>query len=265
VVVTAPAPSIGGGSYWLPPMSPSGDSDESSGGSRSGSGGGGGGSSGSGGGYSGNSNNNASNAPQAQKIFHNSSLNSTQWATIESMINKILADCIGRKLYDGVDSKMGDNTIKIGYNTALGEQGQFKGNEIVIGSSESNILYHELFHLYQYYAGGFSNFTSRELNYEVEAWYAQYVFTIGQQGYTGSYWERMYTRSDVGASIQKLGDEIRNNGTTSSVALSERINDIKTELSNLKGADGTRPYKNANYSSSYATLQFFLNFASGCL
>jgi hypothetical protein len=178
------------------------------------------------------------------------------------MINKILADCVGQKLYSGVDSKMGSNTIEIVYNSAFGSRGEFRGNKIVIGSYESNILYHELFHLYQYYAGGFSNFTSRELNYEVEAWYVQYLYLSKQPEFSGSKWEKRY-ENKVGDAIRNLKDEIETNGMATT-ELNARINGVATALRNIRDTNGTFPYKNASYDSGYSTLQNFSSLSSGC-
>ena len=138
VVVTAPSTGGNGGYvYWWPSTS------ISSGGS---SGGSGGGNSGGSGGGSGGSNNvsSSNNTPNSKKIFNSSSLTSEQWATVEKMINEILADCIGANLYNGVDSKLGSGTVEIAYNPNLGMGAEFNRitGRITIASFESVSLYH---------------------------------------------------------------------------------------------------------------------------
>ncbi|MDR0712525.1 MAG: hypothetical protein LBF67_09330 [Prevotellaceae bacterium] len=110
VVVTAPAGGgTGGGDGYLWYIPADGvDSGGSSGGNGSNGGGGGGGG---GGGNLGNTGSNV--APNAKKLFESADLTTAQWTKIENMINKIRVDCIGGKLYNMVDSKLGSNTIDI--------------------------------------------------------------------------------------------------------------------------------------------------------
>ena len=54
---------------------------------------------------------------------------------------------------------------------------------------ESNQLFHEMMHAYRAYQETLSSYKGSNLNGEIEAWYAQYLYTSRLPEYPGSKWE----------------------------------------------------------------------------
>ena len=156
---------------------------------------GGGGNSGSTG-SGGDSNDNTSDSdatPKAQAIFRNSNMIDANWRVLENMIEKIIENCMGRNLYNGLLEKMNGGTFIIQFkenaNGAFGPIGE--GIGITLGMQmESNQLFHEMMHAYRSYQETTDSYNSSKLNGEFEAWYAQYLYTSSLPEYENSKWER---------------------------------------------------------------------------
>jgi hypothetical protein len=94
----------------------------------------------------------ASVAPNATKIFRNSNMSLENWKAIERMLKKIMDDCLGLGLYNGLDAALGNNTLTIQFGDANGFSfGDGTAGITLDMSFESNRLFHEMWHVYQAY------------------------------------------------------------------------------------------------------------------
>ena len=148
-------------------------------------------------GDSGGNSSNEDDTPRAKLIFRNSNMTKKNWEIIESMLDKIIENCMGETLYDELANLLDGKTLSIqfneGSNGSFGYQGESTG--ICLGiQMESNQLFHEMMHVYRSYQETTSSYKSSTLNGEIEAWYAQYLYTSNLVEYKGSKWEeRDYT------------------------------------------------------------------------
>lgn len=193
------------------------NSDISGGGNGSIVGGIGGGGSGgeNGGGSTSGSVNPAQMAPKAAGIFRNSHMTEQNWKILENMIDKIMSDCLGEELYNGLKSYLDGKTLTIqfkeGSNGSFGMQGESVG--IALGMQmESNQLLHEMFHAYQAYQNTLAQYNNSLLNNEIEAHYAQYLYISRLPEYAGSKWEKRDIRDVRRKSIKKLSEYIDKKG-----------------------------------------------------
>lgn len=141
----------------------------------------------------GNNNNNTNSSPKAKNIFRNSNMTETNWAALERMLDKIMADCMGEALYYGLAELLGDQTLSIQFNNGTGGSFGPQGESVGIslgGQMESNQLFHEMMHAYRAYQETLSSYNDSMLNGEIEAWYAQYLYTSRLPEYPGSKWEK---------------------------------------------------------------------------
>lgn len=141
----------------------------------------------------GNNNNNTNSSPKAKNIFRNSNMTETNWAALERMLDKIMADCMGEALYYGLAELLGDQMLSIQFNNGTGGSFGPQGESVGIslgGQMESNQLFHEMMHAYRAYQETLSSYNDSMLNGEIEAWYAQYLYTSRLPEYPGSKWEK---------------------------------------------------------------------------
>lgn len=174
-----------------------------------GGGGGGGGS----GGDSGSPENSA--APYAHGIFRNSHMILTNWRAIEKMLDKIMKDCMGKALYNGLKESLKGKTLVIQFNESqdgsFGSQGE--GIGISLGMQmESNQLFHEMMHAYRTFQETLSSYNGSTLNGEIEAWYAQYLYTSRLPEYVGSKWETRDKKDPRRSIIRNLKELIDHKG-----------------------------------------------------
>lgn len=154
-------------------------------------------------------------APKAKKIFRNSSMTETNWAILERMLDKIMKDCMGEALYNGLLNALNGQTLTIQFSN--GTDGLFSGNGttagITLGSQmESNQLFHEMMHAYRAYQETPASYNASNLNGEIEAWYAQYLYTSRLPEYTGSKWEERDYFDPRRIKIKALSRIINNKG-----------------------------------------------------
>lgn len=153
-------------------------------------------------------------APKAKKIFRNSNMIEENWRVIENMLEKIMEDCMGNTLYNGLVEKLNGKTLTIQFNLgqagSFGQQGESVG--ISLGKQESNQLFHEMVHAYQAYNETPTTFVQSRLNREIEAHYAQYLYVRKLPEYEGSKWEEKYATSPRYESAANLKDYIDEKG-----------------------------------------------------
>ena len=153
----------------------------------------------------------ASVAPKAYGIFRNSKMTAENWKVIEKLINKLMEDCMGEELYNGLKGFLKGKRLTIqfkeGANGSFGFQGTSTG--IALGMQiESNQLLHEMFHAYRAYQENPLTYNSSTLNGEIEAWYAQYLYTSKLPEYKGSKWERRDNIDSRRVAIKNLANII---------------------------------------------------------
>jgi hypothetical protein len=118
-----------------------------------------------------------SNSPLSKKLFRNSSISEANWEKIEKMIEKIMADCMGGKLYNALDDAMGSGTLAINLVNASGVGGLFDLSAgIFITGFDSQDLFHEMLHAFQAYQETETSFNNASANREVEAYLAEYMY-----------------------------------------------------------------------------------------
>lgn len=172
--------------------------------------GGGGGSGGSSSGSSGGV------APKAEAIFRNSNMTNTNWQIIERMLEKIVKDCMGENLYNGLKEKLGGKTLAIEFTNSEGPSFFFNGETskitLSIENMESNHLMHEMFHAFQAYQETTNTYVNAKLNLEIEAHYAQYLYVRKLPEYPGSKWSSRYVTDHRHEQIANLELCVLQNG-----------------------------------------------------
>lgn len=169
---------------------------------------------GGGGGYN-PPNNGTSLAPLAKKIFRNSSMTNQNWEALEKMLEKIINNCLGEGLYNGLMDALNGGTLIIQFNNT-GTTSWFNHNTGTISldmTGQSNRLFHEMWHAYQAYQETSETYSQFQMNREIETWYAQYLYLISLPEYQpGSEWHNHYNLSEVGVGIQYLKNYVSPNG-----------------------------------------------------
>jgi hypothetical protein len=113
----------------------------------------------------------------AKNLFRGN-LTSSQWQSVEQMLDKILTDCMSSNLYGGLTTKLGGQTWELEYNPSL-SGAQFTGSKIILNDlNDSYALMHELFHGYQAYGEMVNSFNAATANLEVEAQVAKAMFML---------------------------------------------------------------------------------------
>jgi len=152
----------------------------------------------------------ASVAPKATKIFRNTNLSLENWKILENMLNKIMNDCLGQSLYNGLTSSLKGGTLAIQFGSEY-SFGYGTGG-ITLGGNESNRLFHEMWHAYESYQETYDTYKSNLLNLEIEARYAQYLYVSSLPEYAGSSWEKVWTTNQGRKEIANLKDYIDSYG-----------------------------------------------------
>lgn len=201
-------------------------------------------------------------APLAKAIFRNTYMASTNWQTLEKMIEKLKMNCMGEALYNGLKSLLNGKTLSIHFtnssNGSFGQQGESVGISLS-DNMESNQLLHEMLHAYQSYQGTLSSFNNSKLNGEIEAWYAQYLYTSSLPEYKGSKWERRDNLDPRRGIIRDLTRYINAKGN---LLPSKTIAELESFLlNNIKPIFNSNHYTADKYPFDYnkAGLQNFNN------
>lgn len=139
-------------------------------------------------------------APKAQAIFRNSNMTEHNWNVIENMLEKIIENCMGQNLYNGLVEKLNGSTLSIQFvNTDYSSFHFVNGTSGIKLSSqnvESNHLIHEMFHAFQAYKETESSYVNAQMNLEIEAHYAQYIYLKNLPEFPGSDWSSNYAMDE---------------------------------------------------------------------
>jgi hypothetical protein len=197
---------------------------------------------------------------KAKVLLKSQTMTETNWAALETMVEKIMSDCMGGTLYAELVSLLKGKQLNIEINTG-GDSSFFDPNtdRIVLNSLESNLLLHELFHVYQQYNGS----SYYRMNNEIEARYAQYSFISKLSEYKqGSKWYAWYSVDPVGVEIANMKDCISKNGDILNEAkLKNALNGAKDALMNIDA------YEDAAFNPNWSmanNFDSFKNLSSGC-
>lgn len=154
-------------------------------------------------------------APKAKAIFRNSSMTEANWKTIERMLDKIMENCMGQALYNGLKGALDGKTLIVQFTdkeysafTVDGDSSSINIGTIV----ESNVFFHEMWHAYQAYHESSSSYKNSLINQDIEAHYAQYLYLRKLSEYAGSKWENYYAKDRRLSSIRKLKGFIDSKG-----------------------------------------------------
>lgn len=174
----------------------------------------------------------SNNSPKAKKIFRNSNMTEANWKVLEKMLDKILADCMGEALYNGLANFLNGQTLTIQFSN--GSDGLFSGNGstagITLGSQmESNQLFHEMMHAYRAYQETLSSYKGSNMNGEIEAWYAQYLYTSRLPEYPGSKWEKRDKTDPRRIAIKNLTNIVDHKGNIRS---GKNVGELELEIAN---------------------------------
>jgi len=149
---------------------------------------------------------------RAKKIFRNSNMTEENWKILGNMLDKIIQDCMGEALYNGLASLLNGKTMTIEFISGNDSEFYFNGSStgirIGMNRTESNHLLHEMFHCYQVYHETTATYSSAKLNIEIEAHYAQYLYTSRLPEYPNSPWSEKYERKKRYNAIKNLEDII---------------------------------------------------------
>ncbi len=153
-------------------------------------------------------------APKAKKIFRNSYMTDENWKIIEKMLERIMKDCMGKALYNGLLESLRGKTLIIKFDS--GDDAGFDVHESAITLSvqyvESNHLFHEMMHAFQAYNETYQSYMASTLNLEIEAHYAQYLYVKELPEFKGNIWEDGYRLDERLLSIAYLDNYIDKKG-----------------------------------------------------
>jgi hypothetical protein len=154
-----------------------------------------------------------SGSQKAKALFKNGNLTDSQWSTIESWLNKITKNCVGGKLYAALLTN-GKSYSIIFDSSFNGANFNYLNNTFVFGNnSESNYMYHEMWHSYQHAQETNPTFVNAKINMEIEAHYAQYLYIKSQPEYkTNSKWKDWYTQDPLLYTIAGIDTYINTKG-----------------------------------------------------
>lgn len=170
-----------------------------------------------GGGSSSGGSSGGSSMPVAPKaIFRNSGMTEANWNTVERMLDKIIADCMGQALYNGLKNSLNGKSLIIKFTNkdyaAFVPDGDNSGINLGMKVVESNAFFHEMWHAYQAYHENESTYMNSLINQEIEAHYAQYLYLRKLPEYRGSKWENYYDKDSRMGAIADLSDYINEKG-----------------------------------------------------
>ncbi|MDR0989033.1 MAG: hypothetical protein LBM06_06195 [Prevotellaceae bacterium] len=151
-------------------------------------------------------------APKSSKIFRNSSWSDKEWEIIESWLNKIIdKSCMGSNMYNGLVTLLNGKTISITFTNNSSSSFDKDGIHISNKNMESNMLFHEMFHLYRAYnSANASAYNDGLMNGELEAYFAQYLYVSSLDEYkdTAGRWSSRYTDNQKYQAIRGVGEII---------------------------------------------------------
>ncbi len=153
----------------------------------------------------------------AKRLFRNSKMTEANWKTLNRMLRKIMNNCMGEALVNGLLNKLNGKTLSIQFVDKGYSAFNFNTNTNTAGieldiSGESNQLFHEMWHAYQAFFETPSSFFYASINMEIEAHYAQYLYLTSLPEYSGSKWEVGHFYIQRLRTIAHLKDFIDNKG-----------------------------------------------------
>ncbi len=211
---------------------------------------------GGGGGSSGNSGNSGTptpDTPLTDKLFEVDEVDAEK---IEDMLEDLLIDCMGGKLFNGLDGRSGNINLTFtpGSNTSgftPGIKGGLRLSSLNIGS-----LLHEMIHAYQYTGQTSIQWDSNTANREVEAYLAQYLFT------------KSYTGNRFGSQMQDLSFYLNNNGTlkdpSDEAAFNALFNDTAKHIQIVYEVERGKSIKYDDKQSGIQSIANIMNLAKDC-
>ena len=197
-------------------------------------------------------------APKAQAIFRNSNMIDANWRVLENMLEKIIMDCMGQNLYNGLKQKLNGNTLTIQFQNDKGSSFNYQTGAIKLSSinMESNHLFHEMFHAYQAYQETTETYRNSVINLEIEAHYAQYLYLKELKEYPNSKWEKGYNVNQRLIGIANLEDYIDGHGRLLS-DMPDDYFDLYLSMVLKEVFVRDKNYSNYSYDSSrYGTSNF---------
>ena len=196
-------------------------------------------------------------APKAQAIFRNSNMIDENWQVIENMIEKIIEDCMGQNLYNGLKQKLNGKTLTIQFQNDKGSSFNYRTGAIKLSAinMESNHLFHEMFHAYQAYQETPETYSNSVINLEIEAHYAQYLYLKKLPEYPGSKWSIEWAEEGRPTLTTSLEFYITHKGELIDDKDGTRLNVHLNKLINAFKKDSV--YSGYNYDGSRQGLSNF--------
>lgn len=203
-------------------------------------------------------------APRAKALFRNSSMTDTNWAVIENLLKKIMSDCMGEALYNGLKSALNGKTLTIKFTNkdyvAFVPNGGNSGIELGLTVVESNAFFHEMWHAYQAYHESESSYMNSLINQEIEAHYAQYLYVRQLPEYAGSKWENYYAKDMRMGAIKNLSKYIDKKGN---LLPGRNIEDFNFNIQTVASVfEVTNGYDNPNFYKYDDTRSGLSNFSN---
>jgi len=147
--------------------------------------------------------------PNLSKLFNHQNISTGQALKLESLINKMMLDCLGSTLYNALftyNAKGKNPSTKINIEFTNGYSSYNPDtNTINLDSNlESNHLFHEMWHAYQSSTLSTNEWNNSIINSEIETHYAQYLYLSRLKEYKGSKWEKSWTQHPRLNAIRQL-------------------------------------------------------------
>jgi hypothetical protein len=110
----------------------------------------------------------------ANKLFINNGLKDEQWKDLDAMLRRIFGICMGEHLIDALAE---NGRFSISFNPSLDGKGGFSNGNFIFREFEDGVLFHEMFHAWQWYQETVETKNASMANRELEAYLAQYRLT----------------------------------------------------------------------------------------
>ncbi len=112
-----------------------------------------------------------------KEIFRNSKMTEENWKEIEKMLDKIIKNCLGKGLYNGLKNSLNGKTLPIEFIPGDDSAFNYATGKISLSMNmENDQLFHEMWHAYQAYQETQDSYKNSLLNQEIETRYAHYLY-----------------------------------------------------------------------------------------
>lgn len=191
------------------------------------------------------------------KAMFNASISTQDWEELETRIDILLRDCRGAGLYTAlieggrINFKFTDENDAAYYPQA---------NLLKINlKMESNELFHELFHAYQYRnEKNIASFCNAKMNHEIEAHFAQYCYLLKSEDYAQGWSFAAKYADNRSTAIQMLSTYIDNKGRLMPDMSAEYVDSL-IEYNIVDVFRKTDAYKDYPYDNSRGVESNFKN------